>query len=236
MIELLPLRDECESELERDLLAAGRDFRASERAQAETLVALGLVKAPPRRTFSRALAVAASAVLVAAVASGGAVAAYRHHRALLTQRLALPIVTERTSAALPRSRAGENAGAVLPDEATPVSAANALPSADPPPPSPFAKTGARAIAGRAPLGGELAALEAAATAIAAGNAERGLALLDAYAKDYRRGRLGPEAEVLRIDALALSGQPGAAAKAAESFLERHPKSVLAARVRRYLPE
>jgi hypothetical protein len=45
-----------------------------------------------------------------------------------------------------------------------------------------------------------------------------------------------EAEVLRIDALAKAGDRQAAKKRAEAFLKRHPKSLLASRVRGYLDE
>jgi hypothetical protein len=103
-----------------------------------------------------------------------------------------------------------------------------VPAPEPPRPA------ARPAPSRAPLAGELAVLDAASAAIAAGNSQRGLVLLDAYAKDYPRGRLGLEAEVLRIDALAQSGQADTAAKAAARFVKRHPDSVLALRVRRYL--
>jgi hypothetical protein len=41
---------------------------------------------------------------------------------------------------------------------------------------------------------------------------------------------------LRIDALSRAGETGTAKKRAEAFVKRHPKSVLAPRVRRYLDE
>ena len=58
-----------------------------------------------------------------------------------------------------------------------------------------------------------------------------LVRLDAYGRAYPHGRLGLEAEVLRIDALDESGRRDAARARAEAFLQRHPHSVLAARVR-----
>jgi outer membrane protein assembly factor BamD (BamD/ComL family) len=92
------------------------------------------------------------------------------------------------------------------------------------------------LPGRVPLYGELALLDTAAAALAAGDGRRTLALLDAYTREYPRPRLAPEAEVLRIDALAQTGHQALAAKAAETFLKRHPDSVFAARVRRYVGE
>jgi TolA-binding protein len=84
------------------------------------------------------------------------------------------------------------------------------------------------------LAAELGALDAVRSALAQGDPGGALSLLDAYAKDYPRGRLELEAEVLRIDALARAGQTDLAKKRAETFLKRHPKSVLASRVRGYL--
>jgi TolA-binding protein len=93
---------------------------------------------------------------------------------------------------------------------------------------------------RAPSGSaltaELGALDEARSRLASGDASGALAKLDEYSRTYPRGRLVLEAEVLRIDALAKSGQQGAANKRAEQFLKRHPNSVLASRVRTYLTE
>jgi hypothetical protein len=102
----------------------------------------------------------------------------------------------------------------------------------PPPAAPRA----RAAPTRASLSAELAALDAIAAADAANNPAQALKLLETYRNDFPHGRLELEAEVLRIDSLAQSGQPAVAARAAERFVKRHPNSVLAARVRRYLLE
>jgi outer membrane protein assembly factor BamD (BamD/ComL family) len=67
--------------------------------------------------------------------------------------------------------------------------------------------------------------------LARGDGEGALARLDAYSRGYPRGRLELEAEVLRIDALDQSGRTNLARERAEAFLRRHPRSVLAARVR-----
>ncbi|HEY4159038.1 MAG TPA: tetratricopeptide repeat protein, partial [Polyangiaceae bacterium] len=83
------------------------------------------------------------------------------------------------------------------------------------------------------LAAELSALDAARSALAGGDTTGALSDLDAYARNFPRGRLGLEAEVLRIDALAKSGQTAAARKRAEAFMKRHPDSVLASRVRAY---
>jgi hypothetical protein len=231
MSELRPLHEECESELERALLSAGLAYGASQRTRDGTLAALGLHGKSSRRRHPRIFAFAAAAALVAVV-SGGAVAGYRYQREWRTERLAaLPVATFATPAAVPAApHAAKPINAKPIEEAKEAEAPVATPSAAPPP----VRSRERTAPSRVPLAGELAVLDAASASIAAGNSRRGLVLLDAYAKDYPRGRLGLEAEVLRMDALAQSGQADAAAKAAAKFVKRHPDSVLAVRVRRYL--
>jgi len=70
--------------------------------------------------------------------------------------------------------------------------------------------------------------------LARGDARGALLLLDGYDKTCPQGRLRLEAELLRIDALAKSGQAQAAKRHAQTFLRHHPGSVLAARARSYL--
>ncbi|MET0795140.1 MAG: outer membrane protein assembly factor BamD, partial [Polyangiaceae bacterium] len=84
------------------------------------------------------------------------------------------------------------------------------------------------------LAAELSALDAARSSLSAGDPKAALSALDAYSRTFPRGRLGLEAEVLRIDALAKSGQTAAARSRAEAFIKRHPDSVLASRVRGYV--
>jgi len=81
------------------------------------------------------------------------------------------------------------------------------------------------------LAAELSALDAARSSLSAGEPKAALKSLDAYARNFPRGKLSIEAEVLRIDALAKSGQTAAARSRAEAFIKRHPDSVLASRVR-----
>ncbi|HET9933306.1 MAG TPA: hypothetical protein VFQ35_21525, partial [Polyangiaceae bacterium] len=83
---------------------------------------------------------------------------------------------------------------------------------------------------------ELGVIDSVRAALSRGDTSGALSRLDGYAKTYPRGRLALEAEVLRIDALARSGQAAAASKRAEAFLRRFPNSVLASRVRGYLKQ
>ena len=81
------------------------------------------------------------------------------------------------------------------------------------------------------LAHELSSIDAARGLLARGDAVGALAGLDAYGRAYPHGRLGLEAEVLRIDALYGSGRADVARARAEAFLQRHPHNVLAAHVR-----
>jgi outer membrane protein assembly factor BamD (BamD/ComL family) len=86
----------------------------------------------------------------------------------------------------------------------------------------------------APLSAELSALDSARSSLVAGDPSAALSALDAYSRKFPHGRLNLEAEVLRIDALAKSGQTVAARQRASAFIRRHPDSVLATRVRAFV--
>jgi hypothetical protein len=68
----------------------------------------------------------------------------------------------------------------------------------------------------------------------ANNPARTLRLLDAYQREFPRGDLGPEAKVLRIEALAKSGRKDEAAAIARAFLHADPSSPHAERIRALL--
>lgn len=84
------------------------------------------------------------------------------------------------------------------------------------------------------LAEEVEALKKAREALAAGRPKRALTALNAYEQRFRGGRLSLEAEVLRIEALARSGEAEAARARAASFLAAHPSSPYAVRVRAVL--
>jgi outer membrane protein assembly factor BamD (BamD/ComL family) len=87
---------------------------------------------------------------------------------------------------------------------------------------------------RASLTRELAALDGARLALSDGDARGAMAQLEAYQRNFPRGRLALEAEVLRIDALAKIGRATEARQHAQTFVRLHPNSVLATRVRAHL--
>ncbi len=81
------------------------------------------------------------------------------------------------------------------------------------------------------LADEIAALDGAREALASGDAPRALRALDARDRAFPHGALGPEAMVLRIEALALRGDRAAATRLAEAFLAASPRSAHASRIR-----
>jgi hypothetical protein len=84
------------------------------------------------------------------------------------------------------------------------------------------------------LAREVAALDAARTALAAGEPRRALGLLDAYAQNFPRGELAPESTLLRVQALLAAGQRKTAEKLAHDLLARHPADPLARKLERLL--
>jgi hypothetical protein len=226
MNELRRLLDESESDTERALLHAGRSYRSGRETRAKTLAALGIagstavVVASTSAAASLPFAKLTGAKLLIAVSAVGAVslAPVAYHE-LHKDRAPVATVSART--ALAARPVAPVLPAPLAVEA-PIVAATLTTSR----PSPRA-------ADPVSLAQELAALDAARATLARGDAQGAMLLLDGYAKTCPQGRLRLEAELLRIDALAKSGQTQAARRRAELFLRRHPSSVLAARARSY---
>ena len=226
------LLDENPTGLERELLKAGTAYRSSSSARQKTLAALGLVGTA---TASAGVAAASSSVIpklgllkILAVAGIG-VAVLTPIGLIAWKKLDAPekpvvAVTQPAGPAIP-----------APQAAPPASVTPVEPSEAPQLDAPAPKADARAAASGA-LSAELGVLDIARSKLAAGDARGALTVLDEYARTFPRGRLGLEAEVLRIDALSRAGDSAAAKRRAEAFLKRHPKSVLAQRVRGYLDE
>jgi hypothetical protein len=201
MIGPTRLRNESASDLERALLDAGSSYHGTASARAKTMAALGL---------------AGSATLIAGTASAtGLFSAAK----LTWTKLIAGVSLAGAAAAVP---VGYQVWQKHHEAARPAVVAMA--------PAPVATSPEREAA-RLSLTRELAAVDAARATLARGEARKALSLLDAYTQNHPHGRLELEAEVLRIDALARSGQADAAKVRAQAFLRRHPNSVLAARVR-----
>jgi hypothetical protein len=225
MIEPRRLREDAQSAAELMLLEAGVSYRTSPDTRAKTLAALGLAGSAAVTVGAVSLAASsmkvgwAKLLLISGISAGVVAPAGYVAWNQLHARAPAPVSAPMVASPAP-------ARPVVAAPRATVSEAPALPEQ----PAISAKTESKSPA----LADELAALDRARARLSSGDASGALGKLDEYARMYPRGRLVLEAEVLRIDALAKSGRRDAARKRAESFLSRHPNSVLASRVRGYL--
>jgi hypothetical protein len=119
--------------------------------------------------------------------------------------------------------------------ATPAASSVAAPMGPASPAVAAAATLAHANASAAPsFSVELSALDQARTAIADGEPARALSILDEYTANFPRGAMGPEAAVLRVEALLRAGDRAAAERVAHSFLQNTPGSPYGPRIKSLL--
>jgi len=76
----------------------------------------------------------------------------------------------------------------------------------------------------ADLGEQLRLIDAARSAIAAGNASAASQALASYSSKFPHGSFGQEAQVLRIETVDMQGNHAQAAALAKNFLAQHPNS------------
>jgi hypothetical protein len=86
------------------------------------------------------------------------------------------------------------------------------------------------IAGPGALGDEIALIDAARAALAAGAPAEALSLLDRYRARHPHGMLLPEALAMRIEAIDRGGDHARARALARAFLNEYPHSPLAQRL------
>jgi hypothetical protein len=91
-----------------------------------------------------------------------------------------------------------------------------------------------AAAPRPRLSDEVRAFELAEASFRRGDIPGAAAALDRYDRDFARGVLAPEAEVLRIELLEAEGHAGAARERARAFLAANPAAPAAQRIRHLL--
>lgn len=120
-----------------------------------------------------------------------------------------------TPPALPLTPEAERAAAAAPEAAAPTKAAAPTVSS---------------------LSLEAATLDAARRALLGGDASRALALLDQYQREFPRGQLGPEALLMRLDAMVRRGDRAGAAALARQRLATVPSGSYATRLRAYVGE
>lgn len=234
------LLDEGGDDFGASLLRAGRTLD-SEQAQARRIALLGA---------SAALTATAGAgaakgglfhglltkwvglgLLTTAIAAGIAARALSTPEHAVTPSVRAVLAEHPIQAPAPPAKEEAKAPAVEPPTA-PGIAIDSLPSATPEEAPLAAKPGAaRVPATPSTLADEVSSLREAREALAAGQTQRAFAALDAYVQRFPGGHLGLEAEELRIEALARSGNTAAASARARTFLAAHPTSPYAPRLR-----
>ncbi len=85
-----------------------------------------------------------------------------------------------------------------------------------------------------PLSEELSLLDRARAALRGSSPAQALVHLQQYERRFPSGRLGFEAEVLKVQVLVASGKRQAASQQAKRLLRRNPNSVAASRLKRYV--
>ena len=142
-----------------------------------------------------------------------------------------------TSAAPPSpSMMGPVVASAPPDvPAAPTPVATVEESAAPPARTATARPAQSAAIGPS-LADEVAALDEARRTLSRGDANGALAALDGYNRTFPRGVLRETASVLRVEALARSGNRAAAVALAQRLLRAHPKSPYAVKLRSLVPE
>jgi len=211
--------------LERQLLDAVANESPSAEQRARVRLALGLpaVAAAP----SPAPAAGRSALLLKA--AGALIVISAAVIALLSGSGRKPNSADQPAAPLATQQAVSAPTTAPPSIATPASAvpevapiAPAL-AQDVEAPNKRARKAATVDDG-ADLSEQLRLIDAARSAVAAGNAGAASAALASYRTRFPRGPFGQEAAVLQIQTLDLQGKHAEAAARARSFLARHPNS------------
>jgi hypothetical protein len=202
------------SSFERELLGSlvkERPGRALSRRMRQGLVLSGVLT-------SAKLGMASWVVIAGFVTAGATVGAVALTRGM--PEVAAPVVAPKVE--LPRAPKVEAAPAVEAPVA-PAPEAVMKPSSVP---APAASSG--------DLREEIALLDQARAAVRGGSGEKALALLALYQKRFPRGEFRQEVTVLRIEALAGTGQGEAAATLGKKFLAAHPESPHAERIERLI--
>lgn len=217
---------EPEDELARRLFDAARQERPDERVRART----------------KQLARSAGAGIDAVLGRRGERASWAPHwtaAALALAALALMWVgVSRAPGALPEVRLMPEPAdtpprsAAVREAAEPRAAQDApAPAASAQPKAPPSRASERPVRAAASLADEIALLDQARSALRARDGARVLALVDRYERVLRGTRMRSEAQLLRIEALAQSGQRKRAAELAARFVKEHAGDPLADRAR-----
>ncbi|MEZ4221077.1 MAG: hypothetical protein R3B13_09110 [Polyangiaceae bacterium] len=259
MTELVPLMHEDPDAFERELLSSARIDIPGSDGKAKLLAALGVGTAAVAAAQGALAATATSEVAAGATAAGAGSAASGATGAAVASTavgkvatlslvkwlgvgalagtvlstgtvMVMPgrVPTPHTVAAVARPvETAPAAGQVAaPKSTAPTAAVDEADVVVPQPPS--------SVHAAAAPASELELMDDARSAVLAGDAAKALAALDARERAHGQGMLGPEAEVLRIEALMAAGRRGEAASRAQRFLLQHAQSPHARRVRTLL--
>ncbi len=243
MSEPRRLLEEGGSDLEVALLDSARDDAPSGASRRRTLLALGLAggagaavtATTATTTAATVLGGSSGALVLAKWIAGGIIAG------LLTVGVAAVVQpSSRDDGGADQGSRGRAQPTTEPlAPTTPVVAAPPAPA--PPPEAPRAEPSAVAVAAPSPartgapsLTEEVAAVDAARTALAAGDTSGALRALDDHDRRFPGAMLGPEAMVVRIEALAQRGDRATAVRLANAFLAAHPRSPHASHLRSLL--
>ncbi|WP_394829410.1 hypothetical protein [Pendulispora albinea] len=256
------LKDETRDPIVKALLASADVDRPDAGALDRAKRALGVLDPPPPRGPATAagslgaLGWVGLGILGAAVIWGSMALAPRGSRAIRDpgaedsmSEMAAPARSETASSGVVASDTGGSgtaaSGSAAPEvPAATVPSAAALPpaGAEPDPtqargPSREPRAGARTTAVRsASLLEQMALVDAARAALAAHEPPRALSILDDLQRRFPNGALDEEATVVRIEALRAAGEHARAQTLARTFLDAHPGSTYARRVRSGLKE
>ncbi len=158
------------------------------------------------------------------------------HAPLIGSAWPQPSTSERAAAPAPCAAAADRAGPPLgawpaqpefPSDGTEqLGSLPALPLGPTANPTPSAR-----VQGPSSLAEELAILDQVRAALARGDATSALRALDQREVRFPRGSLGPEAALLRVEALLSRGDEAGARALAEAFLAAHPSGPHAERMR-----
>jgi hypothetical protein len=247
---------ECESDFEQMLLRAGRTEAPAGAKQSALLAvsaALALSSLPAGGAAAGQTAAAAKAGVLAtlkwlsvvgAIAVGTvatAVHVHRAHRSSMSDAGATRVTVNAPPLHLGESTpaiAGPTMIAATPAAAEPVAIEATRALAPAAAPRVIARSVPRSAESSASpasaLPVELAMLDRARSATSAGDTNRALSILDAYAVRFPRGAMAPEAAVLRVEALVKAGDRPGAMRFANAFLASAPHSPYATRIQSLL--
>lgn len=169
-----------------------------------------------------------SGVLVAALVAGGFVALRPNATPARARALSAPISTAVKAAPELAAPAIPPAAATPPTDASPQTADDAATNAL----GSFASQRSRATTSANELPKQVALVDAARAALAAGGAERALSSVREYQAVYPRGPFRPEVAAIKIEALLKLGRKTEARASAESFAATYGSGPLAERVAR----